>query len=256
MQAPRTTANQDIRTKILNLYAKSDKRLGAHKMRQRLEVEYGITISAGRVYRLMRGMQLPKMSTVKTKTCSQPVDDGIACKNLLEQRFNPDSPNRIWVSDITYIRVGRKFCYVCVVIDLFARKVIAYGVSHNIDTRLVADTVDAAYRERGNPDAVMFHSDRGSQYTSEDFRKFLDDRNFIQSFSAKAYPYDNAVAESFFKYLKREETGRRVFCSMSELKLALFRYIEGYYNPRRPHSANGNLSPDEKEAIYFAERTK
>lgn len=97
----------------------------------------------------------------------------------------------------------------------------------------------------------MFHSDRGCQYTSADFRKAVDLADYIQSFSAKGHPYDNAVAESFFKYLKLEELNRKSFSSLDELNLSLFEYIEGFYNRKRPHSANDLLSPDEKERDFF-----
>jgi len=97
----------------------------------------------------------------------------------------------------------------------------------------------------------MFHSDRGVQYTSRGFRKILDNVEFVQSFSAKGHPYDNAVAESFFKYLKKEELNRRIFNSINALNLSLFEYIEGFYNKNRPHSANDFLSPIEKEDAFF-----
>ena len=96
----------------------------------------------------------------------------------------------------------------------------------------------------------MFHSDRGSQYNSFSFRKLLDDLNVVQSFSKKGHPYDNAVAESFFKYLKHEEINRRNYSSLQELKLSVFEYIEGYYNSRRPHSSLGMLTPNQKEQNF------
>ncbi|MDR1769433.1 MAG: IS3 family transposase [Hungatella sp.] len=139
----------------------------------------------------------------------------------------------------------------CVIIDLFSRKVIAYKTSTRINTQLALDTFYYAYTKRGYPKNVLFHSDRGCQYTSQEFRKVIDHADFIQSFSAKGHPYDNAVAESFFKYLKKEELHRRNFSSLKELNLSLFEYIEGFYNRRRPHSANGFLSPEEKERLFY-----
>jgi len=99
----------------------------------------------------------------------------------------------------------------------------------------------------------MFHSDQGSQYTSKEFRKALDTADFVQSFSAKAHPFDNAVVESFFRYLKHEELNRRTFNSRRELNLSLFEYIEGFYNKDRPHSANDFLPPNEKEKGFGGE---
>ena len=98
----------------------------------------------------------------------------------------------------------------------------------------------------------MFHSDRGTQYTAFKFRKLLDELNVVQSFSKKGYPFDNAVAESFFKYLKKEETNRRTFSSLSELKISVFEYIEGFYNSKRPHSSLDYLTPNEKESQFYS----
>lgn len=198
----------------------------------------------------MNSMALPKMSTHKPrfKHSKTSQED---CTNFLNKQFYPMQPNLIWVSDFTYVKVSSCFCYVCVIIDLFSRKVISYKTSTRIDTQLALDTFYYACSKRSYPKNVLFHSDRGCQYTSQEFRKALDQADFIQSFSAKGHPYDNAVAESFFKYLKLEELHRRTFSSLEELNLSLFEYIEGFYNRRRPHSANGFLSPEEKEKLFY-----
>lgn len=242
--------NLQLKKDILTIYSQSKKRLGAYKIRHILFVQFGKKVSVGRVYRLMKSMDLPKMSTVKpTQTfINSSLDE---YKNLLKQKFYPDKPNLVWVSDITYVKVNNRFFYVCVVIDLFARKVIAYKTSSKIDSQLVLDTFFSAYYKRNSPTGVMFHSDRGCQYTSKIFRNTLDSLSFVQSFSAKAHPFDNAVAESFFKYLKKEELDRKTFTSLNELNLALFEYIEGFYNSKRPHFANKLLTPDEKEKLFF-----
>lgn len=199
----------------------------------------------------MKAMDLPKMSTVKPAYIkhNNSVD---SCKNIVKQKFNPKAPNLVWVSDITYIKVNGSFCYVCVIIDLFSRKVISYTSSSNMKSDLVIKTFKQAYISRNKPTNLIFHSDRGVQYTSAEFRKTLDEFNVVQSFSAKGYPYDNAVAEAFFKFLKLEELNRRTFQSKSELDLCLFEYIEGFYNIKRPHSANGYLSPSKFEDQYFS----
>ena len=109
-----------------------------------------------------------------------------------------------------------------------------------------------AYAKRNISVGLMFHSDRGTQYTAFKFRKLLDELNVVQSFSKKGYPFDNAVAESFFKYLKKEETNRRTFSSLSELKISVFEYIEGFYNSKRPHSSLEYLTPNEKESQFYS----
>jgi transposase (fragment) len=247
----RTLQNQKIRSSILSIYSASKKRLGAYKICYLLGVEYGINISVGRVYRLMKSMNLPKMSTVKPKFIHSKSDNPATFKNKVNQNFSTDKPNLVWVSDITYVKVNGSFNYICVIIDLYSRKVISYSVSNKMDVNLVADTFNKAFAARNHPDNLIFHSDRGSQYTSKIFRKILDRYNVIQSFSAKGYPYDNAVAESFFKFLKLEELNRQTFYTKAQLELSLFEYIESFYNSKRPHSANGMLSPNQKEKLYF-----
>ena len=133
----------------------------------------------------------------------------------------------------------------------FSRKIISWNISSRPNADLVIQTFQKAYHTRNCPAGLMFHSDRGSQYITFAFRKLLDELNVIQSFSKKGYPFDNACCESFFKYLKKEETNRRTYHSLQELQLSVFKYIEGYYNSRRPHSSLGMLTPNEKEELFW-----
>ena len=138
-------------------------------MRRQLEVEYGIHISVGRVWRIMRSMKLPKISTrvrpVRTqiKRCDKTTD----YQNLLNRKFKVNAPNKVWVSDITYVRVANSFNYVCTIMDLYSRKIIAWRAGRNPDSLLVIQTLGEAWLKRGKPKTVLFHSDRGTQYTSE-----------------------------------------------------------------------------------------
>lgn len=249
----RERENQHIRTCIVELYARTDKRLGCGKLALCLKRDYRISVSSGRVYRLMQTMNLPKMSTIKPRKASKAKsDENGACHNILDQQFDQTAPNIAWVCDFTYIRVGARFLYLCAIMDLYARKIIAYKLSTRIDTQLALDTLDAARAARGDPSGVLFHTDRGSQFTSARFRKRLEELGIVQSFSAKGHPYDNAVMECFFKYLKKEETDRRNYSSRDELNRSLFAYIYGFYNSVRPHSANGGLTPDRMEDLYFS----
>lgn len=243
--------NQKIRSFILAIYSTSKKRLGAYKICYLLGVEYGIYISPGRVYRLMKSMNLPEMSTISPESASSNSDASSSFNNEVKRNFSTDKPNLVWVSDITYVKVNGKFNYICVIIDLFSRKVISYSVKNKIDSKLVTDTFNKAFAARNQPENLIFHSDRGSQYTAKEFRKLSDSCNVIQSFSAKGCPYDNAVSESFFKFLKLEEINRHTFDTKAQLELSLFEYIEGFYNTRRPHSYNDMLSPNQKEKLYF-----
>lgn len=211
--------------------------------------------SEGRVYRLMKEMNLPKMSTIKPSKPKSTAEESGICTNLLAQQFNQPAPNLVWVCDFTYVRVGSQFCYLCAILDLYARKIIACRVGQPIDRFLAIDTLRDAIRHRDVSQGIMFHTDRGFQFTSVDFRKEIDSFHMIQSFSAKGHPYDNAVMECFFKYLKKEERNRRYFRSVEQLKQSLISYISGFYNPIRPHSHNHGLSPNQMEKRFFANFT-
>ena len=147
---------------------------------------------------------------------------------------------------VLLLRAAGRFFYLCVIFDLFSRKVIAYKLSRKNDSRLVLDTLAMAVQNRNiNPKGIIFHSDRGTQFTSKVFRDYLDSLDMIQSFSSKGHPYDNAVME-----MKKEETDRHSFASLNELNLALFEYIHGFYNSVRTHSHNNGLSPNQAEFVF------
>ena len=139
--------------------------------------------------------------------------------------------------------------------NLILKKAIAIftphsrNVSSSMTSKLVIDTLDSAVKSRNTQNPVLFHSERGVQYTSELTRKFCDEHNLVQSFSALAHPYDNAVAESFSKHLKHEDLYRHSFHTIREVKLALFRYIDCFFNTLRPHSTIDMLSPLQKDSL-------
>lgn len=246
----RAKENQHIASLILHIYADYDKRLGAYKITYILKRDYGISISVGRVYRLMKTLKLPRMSTDKPACHRKPADNS-EYTNHLQQKFCPRMPNLVWAGDFTYIKVNGKWYYLCIVMDLFSRKIIAWHISGRPDVDFVMTAFKKAYAKRNAPYGLMFHSDRGSQYTAFSFQQLLDSLDIVQSFSKKGYPFDNACCECFFKYLKKEETNRRTYHTLQELHDSVFEYIEGFYNSRRPHSSLGLLTPDEKERLYW-----
>lgn len=130
---------------------------------------------------------------------------------------------------------------------------ISWHLSGKADACLVIATFQKVYESRNTPYGLMFHSDRGTQYTAFAFRQLLDSLNVVQSFSKKGYPFDNAVCECFFTYLKREETSRRRYHTFNELHLSVFEYMEGFYNSRRPHGSLGYLTPNEMESAYWGQ---
>ena len=200
----------------------------------------------------MKEMNLPKMSTVKPPKFKHKNTENLTLENKLAQNFNVTAPNQVWVCDFTYVKVGQRFSYICAIIDLYARKVIAYNISNRINTDLAIKTLQSAVKAGKASNGILFHTDRGVQFTSHNFKKLLDSLNIVQSFSDKAHPYDNAVMECFFKYLKKEELNRRSFTSIDQLKLSLVKYIDGFYNSIRPHSHNNGLSPNQMESLFFS----
>lgn len=171
-------------------------------------------------------------------------------ENIVNKEFNPEHPNQIWVSDITTFMIKDERLYLCAILDLFSRKIISYKISFNISTQLVTSTFKAVCKETPFDKSIIFHSDRGTQYTSTTFRKLLQDYSFIQSFSKPHNPYDNSVMESFFGILKKEEMYRRNYQSVSDFKSSIKKYIK-FYNEKRPHKANSYLSPNQKEEMYY-----
>lgn len=171
-------------------------------------------------------------------------------KNKLKRKFTQTEPNKVWVSDFTFIYVGQKQYYFCVVMDLFSRKIVGYKISDKDDTAFVAETTKEAFLSRGKPKNLMFHSDAGVQYTSKEFFCLLKSKNVIQSVSRPGTPLDNAVAESFFATFKKEELYHREYHTYEELKKGIDEYIL-FYNQIRPHKKLNYVSPCEFEEAYY-----
>ena len=247
----REVENQRLRKLLLEIYMKAKKRIGTRAFKIILLRDYGVNISEGRILRLLKSMTLPKMSTIKPcfKSNKSPV---FSSDNLLKQEFNPNSPNQVWTTDLTYISIGpKRHVYLYAILDLYSRKCIAWKVSDRIDAKLACDTLEIAINKRKPKEPIIFHSDQGSQFKSASFRKLLDEHQLLASYSKPGYPYDNAVTEVFFKYLKHREINRRTYHSIQEVQLSCFEYIEQFYNNYNPHSANKGLTPNQKEENYF-----
>ncbi len=170
----------------------------------------------------------------------------IAC-NVLGRQFSADAPNRKWVADVTYIWTAEGWLYVAAVIDLFSRRVVGWSMNAAMTSQLVVDALMMAVWRRGRPDAVLHHSDRGSQYTSDQFQRLLADQGIQCSMSRAGNVWDNAAMESFFSSLKTERTARKVYRTRDHARADVFDYIERFYNPKRRHSTLGYLSPMEYE---------
>lgn len=173
--------------------------------------------------------------------------------NLLNQQFYVEQPNQVWVSDVTQFRFNEKTYYICAIIDLFARTVIAYRIGIRNSTQLTKSTFKEAYETRQPEGRLLFHTDRDSNYRSKAFCAYLSSLDVQQSFSRSHNPFDNSVMESFFSSFKREELYRTKYRSEYEFRTAIERYIE-FYNKRRPHRKNKYKSPYQKEVEFFSKQ--
>ncbi|WP_232371741.1 IS3 family transposase [Leptospira ainazelensis] len=242
-------ANQELDKHIQRLYGENESRAGYLRIHKDLRAER-ILVSKNRVYRRMRimGLKADRKRSFRPVTTDSKHKLPIA-PNILNQDFKVSGLDKIWLSDITYIPVGGKWSYLFAIKDLFNREIIGWELGPTLETLYLLNAFEKALIRRRSPKGIIFHSDRGVQYASEDFRKALNTNEFIQSMSRKGNCYDNAPMESFFKTLKVEEVYRRKFNTIKEAKYFLFDYIERYYNRRRRHSALGYLSP-----VEFRER--
>jgi putative transposase len=162
---------------------------------------------------------------------------------VLDRQFMADAPNQKWVADFTYIWTAEGWLYVAAVIDLFSRRVVGWSMQAEMTAQLVTDALVMAIWRRGKPDALLHHSDQGSQYTSEQFQRLMGERGVTGSMSRSGNCWDNAAMESFFSSLKTERVGRKVYRSRDEARADVFDYVERFYNPTRQHSTIGYKSP-------------
>ncbi len=205
-----------------------------------------VEISESTVARRMKGLRITPKIKKRFKHTTDSKHDLNISPNLLNRAFKVSELGRVWVSDITYIRIGHSFVYLTTVIDLADRMVVGWNLSDNMtDKHTVITAFKKAIKTRRISSGLIFHSDRGRQYASDDFRKLLTEQKCIQSMSRKGNCWDNAVAESFFKTIKVESLYRFKFEKASEVYSAIFDYIDGWYNTRRIHSSLGGKSPRE-----------
>lgn len=237
----------EMKEYIKEIFDKSQQRFGANKIAAVLSTQ-GIPVSPKYVRDLMQEVGLQSIACYSKRDYQK--EKRLAKKqNVLQRQFKADEPNRVWVSDVTCFKINDKYLYVCVILDLFSRKVVAYRVSPKNSTYLITSTFRQAYQNRNAPQSLMFHSDQGAQYTSKTFCKLLRMNKVVQSFSAPGQPHDNAVMESFFSFMKREEIYRTHYKSEQQFAKSVDNYME-FYNTQRPHSTLNYKTPDQFEAIY------
>lgn len=209
----------------------------------------GIVVSEKRVLAVMRRLGLQAKGTARKHRRAKPVEKGDPRVNLINRVFDVDARNRLWVGDITYIDTDEGWLYLAAVIDAWHRKVVGWSMSGRITEKLAIDALEQAVGREDPPDdfSLVFHDDQGSQYTSRAFQRCLESHGIAQSMSRPGNPWDNAVAESFFKTLKRELINDRRYKTRDEARQEVFKYIELYYNRQRLHSKNGYMAPCDLE---------
>jgi putative transposase len=237
----RAKADLELGAQIEVVHRDSRGTYGAPRVQAELAAQ-GIRISRKRVARLMRTAGVRGVS--RRKQFHTTVRDATArpAPDLVERRFAADGPDRVWVADITYIPTWAGFLYLAVVLDVWSRRVVGWAMATHLRTELVLDALDMALRRR-RPTNVIHHSDQGCQYTSIAFGQRCQEACVRPSMGSVGDAYDNALCESFFATLECELLDRQHFATQAAARLAVFDYIEGWYNPRRRHSALDYLSP-------------
>lgn len=233
-------------TAIETSFKVSDRTYGARRV-WRDVLEDGLACGLHRIERLMRSNAL----RARPRRRGKPKDDGersVIADNILDRDFQADRPNQKWLADFTYIWTAEGWLYVAVVLDLFSRRLVGWSMKAERDASLVMDALMMAVWRRGRADALLHHSDQGSQYTSEQFQRLLADNSITCSMSRAGNVWDNSAMESFFSSLKTERTALKVYRTRDEARADVFDYIERFYNQRRRHSKLGYLSPMEFEA--------
>ena len=240
--AKRTLENEAVLDLIRRSFLDSDRTYGARRVWKDVLAE-GVSCGLHRIERLMHKNALK----ARPRRRKLPSDTGLRethaiAPNILDRQFHAAQPNRKWIADFTYVWTAEGWLYVAAVIDLFSRRVVGWSMSATMTAQLVTDALVMAIWRRGRPDALLHHSGQGSQYTSEQFRRLMEDNGVTCSMSRSGNVWDNAAMESFFSTLKTERTDRKAYRSRNQARADVFDFIERFYNPKRRHSTIGYLN--------------
>lgn len=249
-------ALQDVAltAKIHAIHRRSRESYGVPRIHAELADEHGVHVGRKRVARLMRAAGLRGVSRrrfVRTTVADVHAD---LPADLVDRNFRIGELDRLWVADITYVPTWAGFLYLAIVLDACSRKVVGWAMENHLRTELVLAAMDMALAQR-RPQGVIHHSDHGCQYTSFAFGKRCREMGVMPSVGSVGDAYDNAMAESFFATLECELLDRRCFHTQSQAKLAIFEWLEGWYNPHRRHSSIGYRSPVTFELTLMGKRT-
>jgi len=240
--SPRRSQDRALSVHIQAIHQQSRQTYGSPRIHHELKAN-GMAVGKKRVERLMKAAGVAVLPLRRFVTTTDSDHDQPVAPNLLEQDFTADAPNQRWVTDITYIPTDEGWLFLAAIVDLYSRKVVGWAMQPTMHRSLVLKALTMAIADRQPSAGLIHHSDRGSQYASDDYRAALTAHGMIASMSRRACCYDNAVAESFWHTLKNELIHRRQFQTRDEAKRAIFEYIEVFYNRSRRHTSIGNLSP-------------
>jgi len=237
------------REAIKRIFEESGKRFGITKIYHKMRIE-GFKIDSKMVSFLFKEMELKSKHCKKRSFVKQEDVRYAYLKNKLNREFTQSEPNKFWVSDTTSIWVSKVRFYLCVIMDLFSRKIIAHRLASQDNFRLISNTFRDAFESRGRPERLIFHSDKGNGYVSNEFRALLHSLRVEQSCSKRGNPYDNAVIESFFSNMKRDELNSHNFEFFEEMQECVDDYME-FYNDYRPHRSLQNKNPNQIEKEFY-----
>jgi transposase InsO family protein len=247
----RQADNEQLLALIRQIHRESDCNYGSPRVTDALH-QRGIKCNHKRIERLMRINGIRSKRKRKFKVTTDSKHQRAVAANLIKQDFTAKQPNRLWTSDITYIRTEQGWLYLAVFLDACSRRIVGWSMKHRLADDLVINAFKQAWHHRQPPAGLIVHSDRGSQYCSGSFKELLNTHRYRQSMSSAGNCYDNAITESFFATLKVELIYDRRYRTRSEARRSIFKYIEMFYNRNRIHSALGGLSPQQYEDFIFA----
>jgi putative transposase len=247
----RRRADIGLSARIHEIYRRSKGRYGSPNIHAELADDHDVHVGRKRVARLMRENGLKSIVAPNYVVTTTPDIAAPANEDLVKRQFKADGPDQLWVADATYVPTWAGTIYLALVLDVWSHKIVGWAIEDHLRTELMLDALNMALAQR-RPKNVIHHSDHGCQYTSYAFGKRCQEMNVMPSMGTVGDAYDNAMAESVFASLEKELLKHRRFKSKTEARIALFEWIEGWYNPHRRHSSIGRLSPNNFERRLLA----
>ena len=242
-ESPRRSRDRALTVQIAVIHQESRQTYGSPRVFQELKAQ-GIALGRKRVERLMKAAGIAVRPPRRFVTTTQSDHDQPIAPNILQQEFSATAINQRWVTDITYIPTDEGWLFLAAIMDLHSRRIVGWAMQPTMHRSLVLKALDMAVTDRRPRPGLVHHSDRGSQYASEDYRAAMTAQAMVASMSGRACCYDNAAMESFWHTLKNELIHRHHYQTRDEAQRAIFEYIEVFYNRVRRHSSIGYLSPE------------